>query len=288
MNAKLKVFRSSNEWLSNNLMDADGLQHRRVLNDQASSISAESLSYEMNVAKERISAMLDSSDLESIDSLDSPSKKTVYKLFLYKGYVLGAKVTGDNLLLYTPMGVSPDRLTNLNKEALSLITRMPSDSGELAGRIVAHYTDMAAQKSYGNDKIHAVKSKMISSYLGRALYASKTLKSAVNVRNMFKDSRETEFQSNKGVSFFQVKPGANIVSSDNPVFLSLRKDMDKDHFSILLKIKNIDGVYDSGLGSLAIHNPDAIDYVDSFKSSDLVRLVERVESMGMRRESLSM
>lgn len=288
MNAKLKVFHSSPEWLSKNLTSAEINRYQRIDTNDASSISAGSLTYESNVTKQRLMEALDLNDQQTIQSLESENKRTQYKLFLCKGYVLGAKVTGEDVILYTPMGVSPDRLVDLNKEATSLISRMPESYTDISGRIIAHYTDMDVHETFKNDKLKAVKSKMIPSYMGRALYASNTLKLAFNARSSFRDSRSSEFNDSKGVAFFQVKPGANIVSSTNPDFQALKKDMDKKHFSILLKIKNIDGVYDEGLKSLAIHNPDAIEYVHSYKSVDLERLVERMEKMDRQRESLVM
>lgn len=274
MKTNLKVFKKSKEWLKSNQTEF----HHAIFTDK--------LRYERTVSAEKFAEFIEPDCSESKEALANINKRTVLKLFLMKGYTLGAKFDGDEVTLFTPKGISPDRLSDLNKGAINLISRMNrTDEIDFSGKIIAKSMDFGNIERFEADSEEALKQSMIPSFLGRALYASKDLKNAVNARSSFKD-RDTE--NSKGIAFLQVKPGANIVSSDHPDFLELKKDMDKEHFPILLKIKNIDGVYDKTLNSLAIHNVQAVDYIESYRSSDLVSLVERVEQMGLNRSALTM
>ena len=249
MSKNLKIFKESSNWLSTSV---DSIKLLRTMGSEPS------------IPLESISGIVSPETLDELKG--SHSSKSRYKAVLHNGNVVCAKIRGNSVELMTQNGASPDMLPKIAHNPKEIVRSMTGKrTGSIAGSFVAQAVELDDTEYY-KDGIS------INGYFGKGCYLSQ--KPPVNVKESFKDRVRREDKT-KGVAFFQIKPGTNIITPSDDRFGEVRENMHKDFFTQYIKSKGVDGVVDPDNNIVVIFNRDKLDYVASSTLPDVKRMMDK-------------
>lgn len=255
MSKNLKKFDNTSDWIRES--------------DSAMALLSK-MGAEQPVPLESISNILNPVSLSELQ--DSHTSKCRYKAFLHKGNVVCAKIRGNNVELLTQNGVSPDALPNITHDPKDIVRAMTSrKSKSIAGSFVAQAVELDDTEYYKNGM-------QINGYIGRGCYLSQ--KPPVNVKESFRD-RVKRKDDTKGIAFFQIKPGANIITPEDSQFKEVKDNMGKEFFNQLITSRGVDGVVDVNNNIVVIFNQKSLDYVSSTTMPEVKKILEKEERRGL-------
>lgn len=255
MSKNLKRFENTKEWISQseNAMD--------LLSTMGS---------EQSVPMESIANIINPTALSELK--EGHSSKCRYKAFLHNGNVVCAKIRGNNVELFTQNGVSPDMLPKITHSPKDILKSMTSKkASSIAGSFVAQAVELDDSEYYKDGL-------QINGYIGRGCYLSQ--KPPVNVKESFRD-RVKKNEESKGIAFFQIKPGANIITPQDSQFDEVKENMGKEFFTQFITSRGVDGVVDESNNIVVIFNKNSLDYVSSSSMPEVRKIMENSQSSGL-------
>lgn len=201
-----------------------------------------------------------------------------YQLAIYNGHIVGCVRNMGYPYYFTPSGVTPGNLPDITNTPDKLVKYVNEeafkvDVDTLAGKLVAHGTNLNGLNSIKENGIQ--EEFMITGNLGKCFYVTRNYQ--LSLFNYASNMDVSVDKSESGVVLLQIKPDANIVEEDNPVFDENMDKMGSPDFADLMMKNGIDGVLMRAFDAIAIYNPSVLKVHNTFLTKDILPIHKKNE-----------
>lgn len=188
-----------------------------------------------------------------------------FYLGTYRGHPIASIMHMHENTIFTPKGIDPYNLPNIGakpEHVIKYVNREPFGvtHDELAGLLVVHGT---TGENADDIMKNGIDSNEISiGHLGKAFYTTTEYKLALGYAN----------DVGGKVIFAQIKPNAVIIEDRSNTYAKLEQYMAQENFPEILKNHGIDGIFCPAMSTIAIHNPEALTFINSFDAESLLNM----------------
>jgi hypothetical protein len=238
-------------------------------------------------------SVIDEKELDTCSFLDEDEKfdewfalqeDIQFSIGLYQGHKIVAFKNCGSFTFFTPGGLAPEKLPAIghkpehivkfvNKEAFDI------KSKDIPGMFVVHGTDLSSLQSIKEEGIRI--DKMFKGNLGIAFYTTPNYKYALSNYAKLADDSDTKDQS--GIVLLQIKPTAKILKDGEPKFDKIQSRMEMNDFGRYLKEEGYDGLFCPSMDAIAIHNPNAVEIISIFTTSEIANVESKKKEVGLNR-----